>query len=254
MIDIHSHILYGVDDGAKTLDDSLAMLQAAVASGTTDIVATPHADIEYKFQPELIRERMAELNAANQAEVRIHRGCDFHLTFDNVADALANPTKYTINHKRYLLVELSDMVIFKSTEPDFLRLQDAGMLLVITHPERNPLLRQRLEMIRKWVSLGYYTQITAQSLFGRFGTKAKAFSEILLQENLVHFIASDGHDIKHRPPTLDEAFRYVSKYYGEKRAVTLFFTNPLAALNGDVITPVAGAESRAPRKWFLPWR
>jgi protein-tyrosine phosphatase len=254
MIDIHSHILYGVDDGAKTLETSLAMLDAAAASGTTDIVATPHADTKYHFQPALIGERLSELKSSTLAQVRVHQGCDFHLTFDNVADALAHPTKYTINHKRFLLVELSDMMIFKSTEPDFVRLQDAGMLLVITHPERNPLLRQRLEMIRRWVSMGCYIQLTGQSLFGRFGAKAKSFSETLLREGLVHFIASDGHDLKHRPPTLDEAFRYVSKRFGQKRAVTLFSTNPLAALNGEPIPLETVAEPAPPRKWFLPWR
>ena len=108
MTDIHCHLLHGIDDGAKTLEVSLAMLEAAAAAGTTDIVATPHADTQYGFQPELIVERIAELKAANASEIRIHNGCDFHLTFDNVADAIANPAKYTINHKRYLLVELSD--------------------------------------------------------------------------------------------------------------------------------------------------
>jgi protein-tyrosine phosphatase len=254
VIDIHSHILYGMDDGAKTLEDSLAMLAAAAAAGTTDIVATPHADTEYEFQPELIRERVAELNQHGPPPVRLHTGCDFHLTFDNVNDALANPTKYTINQKRFLLVELSDMVIFKSTEPDFLRLQDAGMLLVITHPERNPLLRQRLEMIRRWVGMGCYMQVTGQSMFGRFGNKAKAFSDTLLEEGLVHFVASDGHDVKHRRPVLDEAFQYVSKRCGEKRAVTLFSTNPLAALNGELIPVEASTDAPARRKWFLPWR
>ena len=254
MIDIHSHILHVLDDGAKTLEDSVAMLETAAASGTTDMVATPHASIEYQFHPELIASRLAELKDVTPARLRVHSGCDFHLTFDNVNDALANPARYTINHKRYLLVELSDMVIFKSTEPDFLRLQDAGMLVVITHPERNPLLRQRLEMIRRWVSMGCYIQVTGQSFFGRFGTKAKNFSETLLEEGLIHFIASDAHDNKHRPATLDEAFKYVSKRCGEKRAVTLFSTNPLAALNGEVI-PIPQNPERVPRrKWFLAWR
>ena len=243
-----------MDDGAKTLEVGLAMLDAAAAAGTSDIVATPHANVQYEFHPDLVCQRIAELKAATSSGIRIHDGCDFHLTFDNVTDALANPTRYTINHKRYLLVELSDMVIFKSTEPDFRRLQDAGMLLVISHPERNPLLRQRLETIRRWVSMGCYMQITGQSLFGRFGTKAKNFSETLLREGLVHFIASDAHDDKHRPATLDEAFRYVSKRFGEKRALALFSTNPLAALNGELIPLPQNPESAPRRKWFLPWR
>jgi protein-tyrosine phosphatase len=254
VIDIHCHILHGLDDGPKTLDDSLAMLEAAAAAGTTDIAVTPHANVEYKFDPVLIGERLAELRAQTASDVRIYPACDFHLTFDNVADALAHPTKYTINNKNFLLVELSDMVIFNTTEPDFRRLRDAGIHPVITHPERNPLLRQRLDAIRRWISMGCYVQLTGQSLFGRFGRKAKSFSDILLREGLVHFVASDGHSVKHRPPTLDEAFRHVSKECGEKHAVTLFFNNPLAALHGDVIPADAVPAPAVRRKWFLPWR
>src|SRR5438552_626681 len=86
-VDIHSHILYGVDDGARTLAESLEMLELARAAGTTDIVATPHANAEYAFNPELIARRIAELSG--HAALRIHSGCDFHLQFDNIADAVA---------------------------------------------------------------------------------------------------------------------------------------------------------------------
>ena len=112
--DIHSHILYGVDDGAKTLEESLGMLQLAAASGTTDIVATPHVNGQFEFDPELIDERIAELSA--RSAVRIHRGCDFHLEAENIEDAIANPDKYTINNRGYLLVEFPDLSIFTSTD------------------------------------------------------------------------------------------------------------------------------------------
>src|SRR5438093_8548781 len=97
-VDIHSHILYGVDDGAQTLDESLEMLELARSAGTTDIVATPHANAEYGFNPELIGQRIAELRG--HVDLRIHSGCDFHLQFDNINDAVAHPEKYTINHNK----------------------------------------------------------------------------------------------------------------------------------------------------------
>ncbi len=103
-IDIHSHVLYGLDDGAKTREESVKMLELARAAETTDIVATPHANGQYVFNPELIDERIAELSA--HVDIRIHRGCDFRLQFDNVEDALAHPEKYTINHNGHLLVEM----------------------------------------------------------------------------------------------------------------------------------------------------
>ena len=96
-VDIHSHVLYGLDDGARTFEDSVEMLRLARNAGTTDIVATPHANSRYHWDPELIDERISELQP--HTDVRIHRGCDFHLQFDNIQDAIAYPQKYTINGK-----------------------------------------------------------------------------------------------------------------------------------------------------------
>ena len=90
------------------------MLKMAAEFGTTDIVATPHADLQFKFQPELIEQQVQELTAAVGGQPHIHVGCDFHLTFDNIQDAVANPSKYTIGHKRYLMVEFSDFLIFQN--------------------------------------------------------------------------------------------------------------------------------------------
>ncbi len=253
MVDIHSHILYGMDDGAENLEQSLSMLQVAIAAGTTDIVATPHSNPEFEFQPDLISERLAELQDAG-GPIRIHSGCDFHLSYTNVDDAVANPAKYAINQKSYLLVELSDLTIFKNTESDFERLQAAGLSLIITHPERNGLVRQRLERLRNWVGMGCYLQVTGQSVVGKFGSKAKEFTDKLLDENLVHFVASDAHDTRNRPPGLQEAFRYIRKKYGEKRADRLFINNPTAALVGDPIVPEEQVETAASRKWFQIWK
>jgi len=251
MIDIHTHVLYGMDDGAHDRETSLAMLEMAAENGTTDIVGTPHCDPTFEFQPQLIAQRVAELNREMNGKIRIHSGCDFHLTFDNVNDALANPTKYTIGAKTYLLVELSDMVIFKSTEPDFERLQAKGMRLIITHPERNPLLQMRMEQLEKWVEMGCHMQVTADSLFGRFGRRAQAFAEALMDRNMVHVLASDGHDTRKRPPVLKEAFQHVSKKWGEKRAALLLVDNPRAALLGEEIPPL---EQIAAKKSWQFWK
>jgi protein-tyrosine phosphatase len=253
MVDIHSHFLYGLDDGAQTREQSLAMLEAAAATGTTDIVATPHANVEFEFQPEVIADQLNDLQTALGDKIKLHAGCDFHLTFDNVNDAVAHPAKYTINRKRYLMVEFSDLAIFKSTDSDFEKLQAAGMLPVITHPERNPLLRQRLDQLRRWAAKGCYLQVTAGSFFGRFGDKAQTFAKDLMKENLVHFVASDAHDAQHRPPVLDAAYDYVTSRYGEARAERLFVINPAATLTGDPL-PAVTEEVEKPRSWMKFWR
>ena len=110
------------------MEQSIAMLRMAAESGTSDIVASPHANFEYKFEPAAIEEKIAELTAALDGSIRVHRGCDFHLSYDNIQDALANPTKYTINHRNYILVEFSDLLVPNTTGEMFGQMLDAGMI------------------------------------------------------------------------------------------------------------------------------
>src|SRR5947209_648540 len=103
------------------------MLRMAEEHGTTEIVATPHANQNYRFDPDLISRRIAEISTAYGGPVKIHRGCDFHLSYDNIQDAISNPRKYTVDEGPYLLVEFSDLLVFKNTQEIFERLQDADM-------------------------------------------------------------------------------------------------------------------------------
>jgi protein-tyrosine phosphatase len=255
LIDIHSHVLYGLDDGARTIEDSVAMVRMAAEHGTTDLVATPHANPDYKFDLEKVQERMAEVAAASGNVLRLHSGCDFHLSYDNIQDAIAHPRKYTINQHRYLMVEFSDLLIFPTTAEIFSRLQDAGMTPVVTHPERNGLLRQRIDQIAAWVAEGARVQVTAQSLLGEFGRRAAAFSRTLLDRHLVHFLASDAHDCERRTPRLDLAHAWIKDKYGEERAEALCVTNPRATLTGESLEPAEmGPSTTERRKWYQLWR
>ena len=228
------------------------MLRAAAEAGTSDIVASPHANNEYKFDPEIVAARIVEMRAAVGGLIRIHTGCDFHLSYDNIQDALQHPSKYAINHKKYVLVEFSELLIPKTTDEVFYQMQDAGMIPIITHPERNALLQKRAEKLEEWAGRGCLLQVTGQSLLGRFGKQAKAFAELLLTRGLVHIVASDAHDLKHRPPSLKESYEFVSKESGEARARALFIDNPRATLTGAPIEtwfePAPG-----PRKWYKFW-
>jgi protein-tyrosine phosphatase len=253
LVDIHSHVLYGLDDGAQTLDDSIALVRMAAEAGTTDLVATPHASPAYRFEPELIQDRLREVEAASGAILRLYTGCDFHLSYENIQDALVQPRKYTINQNRYLLVEFSDLLIFRNTGDIFDRLQGAGMTPIITHPERNGLLRRRIDDLAAWVEAGCYLQVTAQSLMGRFGKQAQEFARALLDRGLVHFIASDGHDVERRPPTMDAAFAWLASNYGHTLAEVLCILNPRAALAGDPVD-LPQLETQRARKWYRLWR
>ena len=230
------------------------MVRMAAGHGTTDLVATPHANLIYRFEPERIAERLALVKEAAGGALRLYTGCDFHLSFENIQDAIEHPRKYTIAQKNYLLVEFSELLVFKNTDEIFARLRDSGMIPIITHPERNGLLRQRQEQIARWVEEGARVQVTAQSLTGGFGRRAQDFSRELLDGRLVHVIASDGHDCERRPPVMDEARAWLQKHYGEVLAEALCVINPGAALAGESMDmPETGEKSLVP-KWYQFWR
>jgi protein-tyrosine phosphatase len=252
MIDIHSHILPGLDDGAPDLEESLAMLRLAAESGTTDIVASPHANLEFNFDPAGVEAKIAELAGAFEGAIRIHYGCDFHLHYDNVLDALANPTKYNIAHKNCLLVEIPELLIVKVAGEVLERMCGAGLVPIITHPERHGTLQRRFDLMEAWTRLGCRVQVTGQSLTGGFGKHARASCAELMARGLVHFVASDAHDRKHRPPRLDQAREQVREEYGEAAAEQLFVTNPAAVLAGEAIPAEVGVSRKPPRKWWRP--
>ena len=251
MIDIHSHILPGLDDGSESLEESVEMLRQAAAAGTADIVASPHANQDYAFDPLVVERKIGELQAAVGDAPRIHYGCDFHLTLENIDDALRSPGKYSIDHRGYLLVEFSDFLIPKTTGQIFARMMHVGLRPIVTHPERNQLLQRRLPELEAWVAQGVHLQVTAQSLMGRFGKTARQFAHELMGRGLVHFVASDAHDTKRRTTALDEPRRYVDERFGPEAGLRMFEENPRAVLAGVPLTAVPLPIRRKP--WYAFW-
>jgi protein-tyrosine phosphatase len=249
MVDIHSHVLCGMDDGASTMEESLALLEIARESGTTDIVATPHCNPQYAYQPELVDRAVAELNARAGGRPKVHRGCEFHLTFDNIDLLVNHPSAYTINGRQYLLIECPDSHVGKHTEPVLERLLERGLVPIVTHPERNPMLQRKIDRVAAWVELGCLTQVTALSITGAFGGPAKAAAAQLLERGLAHVVASDAHDPKRRHTSLSEAYAAVQSRCGHDAAELLFEANPRRIVEG---LPVSGGRQpygRPPGLW-----
>ena len=227
------------------------MARMAAAAGTTDIVASPHSNDEFRFDPSTVEAKIAELQAAVGESPVIHYGCDFHLNLENIQDALSSPAKYSIDHRGYLLVEFSDHLIPKTTTDIFAALIASGMRPVITHPERNPLLRERLADLECWVCQGCLVQVTAQSLLGSFGRRAKAAADTMMHRGLVHVLASDAHDLKHRPPLLRPAYDHVTEHYGQEMAERLCVENPQSILRGKPVEP--GTSRAKSKRWCSLW-
>jgi len=243
-----------MDDGARSLEMSLAMAQMAAATGTTDIVATPHADNHYEFQPALIEERRAELQAAIGDRLRIHKGCDFHLMYEQIQESLRDPRKYSVNGLGWVLVEFSDMMIFPHTEEIFAQMRAAGMGVIVTHPERNWLLRKDVERLERWVGAGAFLQVTGGSLLGVFGADARKCSEALMERGLVHFLASDAHDLDRRSPRLDHVREHVAERYGSEYGEALLEAHPRAVIEGRALHPGALEPPEKKKRWFSFWR
>jgi len=235
MIDVHHHLLPGLDDGSPDLATSVSMSRMAADDGITHVVCTPHASGRYTFNPEIVAAKLAELRAALAAEsitLTLGAGCDFHLSYDNIQDALIHPTKYTVNGKNYLMVELPDFGISPSLSETFYELQLAGITSVLTHPERNPTLQKNPERLAEWMRNGMLTQVTTSSVLGRMGKEAERMAHKLLANRWVHFLATDAHNLTSRPPKMREAFDAVAKRYGADYARRLCVDNPLAVFEG----------------------
>ena len=235
MIDIHCHILPEVDDGPKSWDVAVEMCRMAAADGITHSVATPHANDRYAYDRPYLLGVLEQLRERIGPAPQLSLGCDFHLSYENLERAIAQPHTYTIGETNYLLVELSNFSVPIQIADCFMRLGDRGLIPILTHPERNPILQQRPQRVLDWVEQGCLVQITASSLKGFWGERPEVIARWLLDRAAVHFIASDGHDTKRRVPILSEAKDVAAEIVGDEVARALVEANPGAVVSGQPI-------------------
>jgi protein-tyrosine phosphatase len=233
MIDIHCHLLPCVDDGAKSWEITLEMCRMAGKDGVTHIVATPHANDEYRYDRAPHLALLGELQS-RAPELSFSLGCDFHLSYDNIEDAMDHPERYAIGDTRYLLVELSEYSAF-SVAQTLYHLRTAGLVPIVTHPERNPAILGNPELLKEFADVGCLFQITANSLTGYWGKPSQKMCEMMLKKNMVHFIASDAHGLRSRPPVLSAARKTAARLVGAEAAERLVETNPAAVLKNESI-------------------
>lgn len=242
MVDIHCHILPEVDDGASSWDVALEMCAIAVQDGIEHIVATPHADFHYSYDREALAARLQRLQQLAGPALRFSLGCDFHLSHDNLEDAFAHPSRYTIGNTGYLLVEFNNDSIPQQITGALLRLIELGITPILTHPERNRVLQRDLPRVRQWIEDGCLVQITANSLTGHWGDQARRSARTLLEQHAVHVLATDAHDSRRRVPMLSLARSLVAKWHGEEMARALVEDNPRAIVSGEKI-PASSARA-----------
>lgn len=232
MIDIHHHLLPGLDDGSPSLDISVKMVEMAAKDGITHIVCTPHANDRFYYIREKNLALLETLREKIDGKVTLGLGCDFHMSYDNIQDALDKPGHYSINGLKYLLIEFADTSIPESTTDSLYELVVSKQRPIITHPERNPVIQRHPERLAAWIREGALVQVTASSLTGRFGKTAQSTAEGYLKRNWVHFLATDAHNLESRPPVMSGGYEFVKKAYGEETARRLCITNPKIVFEG----------------------
>ena len=244
LVDLHCHVLPGVDDGSPDVETSLAMLSAAAAAGTSVMIATPHQHpTRYPNRPEPLRAALRLLNEARDAAVaggatlpELHLGAEVHLD-EGLIDRLGSGELFTLAGGRYVLLELPDVFPTQSVERLLYELQVAGYVPLLAHPERIGRLAREPRLVERFVALGALTQVTAHSVSGRFGPECRALTHRLLKAGLVHVVASDAHDLVRRPTPLAAAREAVVEAYGEAEAQRLFEEGPRAILEGRDLVP-----------------
>lgn len=254
MIDVHYHLLFGLDDGPAEIEGSLELAQASIDEGVTHIVATPHANDRYKFQPEVNRERLAMIQERVGDKLTLGLGCDFHLSYDNIEDLHRDPQKYCINGKQYLLVEFPEFFMTSSMDAVLFRMALQGITPIITHPERNTLLQSSPDQLGEWARRGYLLQITGASLTGRFGARAQELAIELVRKNWAHLVASDAHSVQRRAPSMRGAFKFLEEKAGEEAARRLCIENPRAVFYGEPLPTQPAPEDtdmRESKRGFL---
>ncbi|MDR7002195.1 CpsB/CapC family capsule biosynthesis tyrosine phosphatase [Neobacillus niacini] len=234
MIDIHCHILPGIDDGAQSFEDSIAMAKEASKEGIHTIIATPHLNSQYDNRRPQILTKVEELNRVLQEkeiDVKILPGQEPRIYGEILEDFQQNQIQ-TLNDSSYLLIEFPSNHVPRYTERLLFDVQIQGLIPIIVHPERNSELMERPELLYQFVEKGALTQVTASSVAGYFGKKIKEFSHQLIETNLTHFIASDAHNITSRSFKMQEAFDLIQSKFGIDY-VYLFKENAELVVNGE---------------------
>lgn len=236
LTDIHNHILPTVDDGAKTIKEALEMLRLEVDDGVKNVIFTPHyrkgmfeasiKEIKWKFL------KFSEIVKREGIDIELYLGRECYAN-TGLVEKIQSHSIFRMNGTRYVLVEFSYYDEFQKIRNCVYEMVSEGYHPILAHIERYACLCKHLEYVEELIRLGAYIQVNASAILGESGLFQKYFCKKLLQRHLVHFIASDAHNLQNRKPNLKECKMYVEKKIGVKYAREIFLENPQLILKGN---------------------
>jgi protein-tyrosine phosphatase len=256
VIDIHSHIMPEIDDGSRSIEEAVDMARIAAGDGIEFMVSTPHMfnGLSSNPEPSEIVRRVDALNEAiNDPGFKVLPGNEVHISHE-IADQAKNNRVTKINQRNYMLVEFPQLMVPIGADQLFYQLQLQGVRPILVHPERNAQIQADHAIVGRFIERGVYIQVTAMSVTGEFGPAAKATAESLLRHNCVHFLATDAHRTKSRPPILSRGRDAAGLVIGPERAKKLVEDNPRAVIDGEplrVEPPIPFGKAERPKKSFF---
>lgn len=251
MIDIHCHLLWGIDDGPKTLDDSIQVCSMLKNRGISRVIATPHyiVDSTYQTNGASVISMTEQLNEALLQKVpgfEVKPGMEVFMTPD-IIDLIKCNEILTLNDTRYILVETSMNSIPNYMEDVFYKIQLEGYIPIFAHPERNSKIYMNFNLIEKLISNGVLIQINHDSIMGKYGKNVKRFTESLLQKGLAHFIATDTHYVNEYFKGVEYFSKFLIELIGKENAEILMDVNPLRLWNNSEVVNISVSK----KKFFL---
>lgn len=258
MIDLHTHILPGIDDGVQTEDEAVEFARTAWDDGIRTIVATPHCKEGFFFNQRSVVlpavERLRERLRSEGLALHLEPGAEVHICPDLV-ERIGDGRAPTLGDGgKSLLLELSLTQYPVGLENLVFQLKLAGIEVLFAHPERIRYFQDDVSRYEAVVHLGAYGQITTGSVLGQFGSETRRFSEELMRKGLVHVLATDAHNVRGRPPVMRPALEQAVAWVGERRAASMVEQTPRAFLEGrpPEIPPVESGRGsrRGLGRWF----
>ncbi|MGF6989659.1 protein-tyrosine phosphatase [Lachnospiraceae bacterium PM6-15] len=229
LVDMHCHILPEVDDGAEDLKTAIRMLAEEQRNGVTKVILTPHFRRGmFETKMPLKRKQFQRLKAAvkhYEMNIQLYFGCEYHAG-RHMIDRLDQESGYRMNGSRYVLIEFSSTHSYDYVRERLYRLLSNGYCPIVAHLERYECFYQEFDRVNELLRMGVHIQITAAAVLGQMGYRQKRFCKKLLKRGLVHYIASDAHDLGKRRVNLQECATYVEKKYGRELAEEVFIDNP----------------------------
>lgn len=254
LIDLHSHILPGVDDGAQTIDDSIAMAEKAISQGITHILCTPHHNNGKYTNPanqviEQVAQLQHELDLRN-LQLILLEGQEVRITGTLLEDIAKGEILFTDLDDTYILIEFPTGEVPAYAEQLFFNLMSQGHTPVIVHPERNAVFRKDPNLLIPFLEMGVLTQLTAPSIVGVFGKDIQKTAKQMLKHKMLYMVASDAHNLRNRTFYMKEACEMIRKEYGQSK-VNEMLQMAKDLVNGDTVNRPNFERIKEKKKWFF---